>query len=146
MKDLTTLNHKQFSDLLVKNFPHFFQHMEDIRCSLMGFGVEAESGWFPLIYETLEKLDEVNDNPDFYITQIKEKFASIRIYCSPTNDKAWKVIECAEKKSMSICEICGKRGKLMERGYWLKTLCKNCSTLLDYKNCKPWKAYDETKK
>ena len=38
----------------------------------------------------------------------------------------------AEKKSINICEECGKRGAISTRGTWLKTLCPTHRKELGY--------------
>ena len=80
----------------------------------------APKGWIPLVEELAEKLAEVY--PEYKITQIKEKFGGLRFYVSGMTEEGWKLIDEAERKSLTICEVCGKLGKIRKGGWW-KTLC-----------------------
>jgi ribosomal protein L37AE/L43A len=41
----------------------------------------------------------------------------------------WQYIDCAERESAHVCEVCGKPGSLhsAKRGFWVKTLCTDCA-------------------
>lgn len=91
------------------------------------FGIECEDGWFNLLDELLTKLESLVREEDlFAVNQIKEKLGGLRFYYytdSPNRDAIRKLVDEYEKKSLSVCEICGKEGSLVEtRGLW--TLCK----------------------
>lgn len=58
--------------------------------------------------------------------QIKSKFAGLRFYMTSGTDEMYRLIDEAEKKSYTICENCGAKGKLRNDRYWLETLCDNC--------------------
>lgn len=83
------------------------------------------------------------------VTQIKQKFGGLKFYCRtgekeaqpmvleeygeiysirpyPSNKAMARLIYLAEEKSRTLCEVCGLRGKLRNRG-WIKTLCDKCS-------------------
>ena len=96
-----------------------------------GFGIECGEGWYDLLDQLctdIEKeLIKANDDKEeypFQINQIKEKLGGLRFYISSGNDKIYDMISAAEKKSYTICEECGKEGKLYEIRGWLSTLCK----------------------
>lgn len=87
-------------------------------------------GWWPLI----EKLhaDILEIDPDYQIDQIKEKFGGLRYYITFSNNlnehkisEIMLLINDAEKKSFTICEVCGKEGKLRtgEDIHWIYTAC-----------------------
>jgi hypothetical protein len=64
----------------------------------------------------------------FKLTQVKEKFATIRIYWDGTlsRESAARVdeaIELAEARSACTCETCGEPGRLFKRGGWFVTAC-----------------------
>lgn len=42
------------------------------------------------------------------------------------------MIDEAEAKSYTICEMCGKPGKTRSRHHWLCTLCDECAKELGY--------------
>jgi hypothetical protein len=85
--------------------------------------LECNSGWTALINELIEKLTEAGW--DGQVDQIKEKFGYLRFYISNGDEKLWAIISEYENKSGTICEMCGKPGKLRQ-GVWWKTRCDEC--------------------
>jgi predicted nucleic acid-binding Zn ribbon protein len=108
------LNEKNTKKLL-KDFPSLYK-----RENLM-FGIETDNGWFDLIYKLSQDLMKVC--PECEASQAKEKFGSLRYYVDNCNEEGHKLIDEAEEKSATICELCGKSGKLREDLGWVKTLC-----------------------
>ena len=96
--------------------------------NLMAFGFMCGEGWYPIIFDTLDKIQEIVDREglDIQITEVKEKWGGLRIYIDGYTDEIEVLIEQAEEKSVSICEICGKDGKLMRVNGWWKTRCNDC--------------------
>jgi len=92
--------------------------------NLLAFGWECDKGWYPLIQELIDKLNEFPE--DIYVTQIKEKFGGLRFYIGGGTDKVYDLIHEYEEKSYKICEVCGKPGKTRERHGWYKTVCRKC--------------------
>lgn len=88
-------------------------------------------GWFNLIYDLCSKIQKVLDkeSPEFaegfFPEQIKSKYASLRFYTTYGNDEIFKLINEAESKSETICEICGRPGEVRPGG-WIMTLCDEC--------------------
>ena len=137
---------KELEEKLFKRFS-FFHPEASIQESLMAFGFECDDGWFDIIWqlcESLEKenkrmIDELEPNDKtklllqkgepalFRVVQVKEKFGTLRFYTDLSSDGMEKLIRKAEKKSCITCEVCGKPGVLMARGYWYKTLCTECA-------------------
>lgn len=58
--------------------------------------------------------------------QIKEKFGSLRIYLTYSNNELEKIISEAVKKSQTVCECCGREAKLRDDDGWWKTICDKC--------------------
>jgi hypothetical protein len=56
------------------------------------------------------------------ISQVKEKFGTLRIYADYITDYQHGAINMAENMSAVTCEVCGDRGTLRGGG-WLRTLC-----------------------
>lgn len=86
----------------------------------------ASPGWKKLVEEMIERLDEIN--PEYEFTTIKEKFGTLRIEPTVTNlpgewDKFWRVIEDIERRSGTICEVCGDPGTTETIRGWDQTLC-----------------------
>jgi hypothetical protein len=94
--------------------------------NLMAWGFMCGEGWYPLIYECLDKLQAIEDRDKLglEITEIKEKFGGLRIYTSYSTDEIEEAIQKAEEESYITCEICGKPGKLKEENGWWMTRCE----------------------
>jgi hypothetical protein len=78
---------------------------------------------------TQEKIDYLKEDMDNeaakvpVASQVKEKFAGLRFYCSNgAIDKHWSFISFAESMSYVTCEVCGSPGKRYTDG-WHKTFC-----------------------
>jgi hypothetical protein len=96
----------------------------------MPFGFECGNGWFGLIDELCTTIDRIlADDPelakDFIVTQVKEKYGTLRFYTSPTPDVIFWLTEFAEAMSAMICESCGNPGEQNDEG-WIRTLCEKC--------------------
>lgn len=56
------------------------------------------------------------------LSQVKEKFGTLRFYCNGATEAALGAIDLAETMSSTICETCGAPGQLTGTG-WLFTAC-----------------------
>ena len=115
---------------LVKNFPSFFDK---------DFYFECDDGWYELIFKLCEDIkSKLNDKEksDFKILQVKEKFATLRVYCANSNDEIFELIQKASQESASICEITGGIGQLHQCGGYFKTLNTETAKLLKFKPVK----------
>jgi hypothetical protein len=77
----------------------------------------------------LETLDDMLRTAPVTVTQVKEKFGVLRVYCSirGRNVERWqRFIDFACAISSRTCELCGRHGALREKGAWVKTLCDSC--------------------
>ncbi len=101
--------------------------------SNLHYGFECGDGWYALIDELCAKLTELIDKKpnvadydiDFYATQIKEKYGTLCFYMSVSTDQMDKLIDEAEAKSITICEVCGKPGEISQ-GPWYEVRCDGC--------------------
>jgi hypothetical protein len=97
------------------------------------------SGWedlwknryLPRLFKEYDSWDE-ETKANFFITDIKEKFGELRIYCSAYSDKNLESI--AEWLSGFTCQYCGSEprtedGKrvIWTTGGWITHLCRNCA-------------------
>lgn len=91
---------------------------------------ECEAGWYQLILELDENIGSIE--PNYQVDQVKEKFGGLRFYYDwmSVNDDSLelidKLVDAAEKKSYTICEVCGVSDSTVtpiENRYWVKTLC-----------------------
>lgn len=100
----------------------------DPHTSIVLFGFECDDGWYDLLDNMLNKLYAL-ENVTIY--QIKEKFGGLRVYaCGPK--KAFDITDKTEKTAETICEVCGKKGKLCDKHGWYKTLCPEHQKELGY--------------
>lgn len=57
------------------------------------------------------------------VSQVKEKFGTLRFYVDRGNDEIHAMINMAESMSARTCEVCGSPGKSNSHG-WITTLCE----------------------
>jgi hypothetical protein len=89
----------------------------------MAFGFECGDGWFDILDELFAKM-EASDT-EIKLTQVKEKFGTLRVYYYGGDDTVDKWVEAAEARSAVTCEQCGQPGEL--RGTrWVYTACDEC--------------------
>jgi hypothetical protein len=117
-------------ELLVKEFPELYSSLD--------FGCECGDGWFKLIHdlsyhiyygcknENIPMGSSIVEPWNFYLTQVKEKYGTLRVYCSVNYDWIDKLIEKAEELSETTCEVCGKEA-ILRKGPWLKVRCDDCN-------------------
>ena len=83
-------------------------------------GIECGNGWHGLIDDTLTAIEKhcasIGTEPPG-ITQIKEKLGLLRIYFRPYDEGIGSILHAAEQRSASICEQCGRPGKLVNGQY-----------------------------
>ena len=77
--------------------------------------------------EIKEELLKYNSLNDYRITDIKEKYGSLRWYDNgyPKDSKIGSIIEKYEKLSEDICINCGKPAKYYTKG-WINFICEDC--------------------
>ena len=78
-------------------------------------------GWYGLIKSLIEELVVLGWNKQ--ITQVKEKFGSLRFYTSETTQEMQTVINKYEDLSAETCEHCGNQGKIEPKNGWLECVC-----------------------
>lgn len=114
--------------------------------ALAGVMIEHGPGWYDLLDKMLSSMEAAgfNQHRD-KITQIKEKFGSIRVYVSfdPTLEGGIDRMERIRKamneadKSARTCETCGKSSHLTVTEGWLMSRCEehkppNAKTLKEH--------------
>lgn len=140
---------KENTEKIMKDFPEYFKHVDNIQASLMAFGFECGDGWFDLIYGLCENIkphyDELPQSAknNFWVTQVKEKYGGLRFYTTHLiNDEVISMIDEAEEVSYKTCETCGNPGTLRTtdpegKVGWLKTLCSECAEKQEYHLIQP---------
>ena len=161
---------------LVEKYPTLFKfHGGSPKETCMAWGCEHDDGWYDLLdnlcsYITVlmkhsmylsfkngitesdkdgEYKGDFVTSPEVRFSQIKEKFAGLRIYFDVFHDlteeqlakfdeesydkeytKFYKdvssAIDFTEFLSHKTCEICGKKGRVYRDAWW-KTLCPDCA-------------------
>jgi len=109
----------------INKYPKLFQGQEPIS------GYEIGPGWNVIMENLMELLENeisrlpADEQPDYYLCQVKEKFGKLRVYLSQSTQFMDGAIEFAETISSYTCEKCGGSGSL-RKGPWIRTLCDNC--------------------
>ena|SRR3990167_490978 len=92
---------------------------------------ECNDGWFSLLHELCVNLQKMKLDSSLTFAQIKEKFAVLRIYYDINGDNPEfpsdvvdSLIQETERKSESVCEVCGEPGTIDNSRWWKKTLCE----------------------
>lgn len=91
------------------------------------FYFECDDGWFKLLLDLSLELSRFKY---LKITQLKEKFGSLRVYFTNVDYEAnsskliEQIISKYENISTDICEVCGNPGKLINNHGWYKTVCE----------------------
>lgn len=92
------------------------------------FNFNCGIGWKDIINNLLDKLVEIY--PEIKVTQIKEKFGTLRFYTAGIPEEKYyscqAEIRNAEQLSAVTCEWCGKEGSQDVSRYWVVTLCPDC--------------------
>jgi hypothetical protein len=117
---------KELELKLLEKYPKLFQdYGGDPRRTCMAWGMSHGNGWYQILDELCEKIKDTGT----VFNQIKEKFGMLTIYFSAPEkvyDFVSDAIKEAESKSLKICEHCGSKGKRVDDGGWLRTICKYC--------------------
>lgn len=110
-------------------YPLNYEELTDLFPSLLGnISIECEIGWLNLIFELCMQIAKIIGENDLNIhaTQIKEKWGTLHFYMSEITDEIEALIECAEKLSVTTCELCGSnKGDLFKYG-WFMVRCPEC--------------------
>ena len=106
-------------DYLKKVYPQMFP--EDF------WGVECNDGWFNIINmlcrNIQSRLNWQKEIPQVVVTQVKEKFGSLRFYYDGGDQYISGLVDMAEAISEVTCEVCGEPGEARQVG-WHKVLCE----------------------
>lgn len=116
---------------LIDTFPELFSGLDSGQ-PIAVFGFECGDGWFDLLKECIEKIKIECDRAAYNVkvSQVKEKYGSLRFYLSETTDVLDKIIDEAEKRSETTCENCGNEGTFRKLS-WVQVLCDNCLQIVE---------------
>jgi hypothetical protein len=134
---------------LIKKFPKILKAKKKSMSPFSAYGVECDDGWYDMIFNLCTELQTLCDSNGTQVTalQIKEKFATLRVYISiddGATDAQYKaqykaineIMNKYDDISRKTCEVTGNVGCLYKRGFWVKTLCVESAILLGYKLAK----------
>ena len=80
------------------------------------------SGWHPLYRDLVTMLAQID--PGIVVSQAKQKFGWLRVYIQKSDPAVDLLIQAAEVRSRTICELCGEAGELrISPTGWHRTLC-----------------------
>lgn len=120
---------KEFENNLRQSFPDLFIE-SDIRYSINHFGFEHDDGWYKLVFNLMQCINSYIKNnphlniPKVSITQVKEKYGTLRFYYQGGDDTIEGMVDFAEHLSKYTCEICGQPGLNTSVNGWYKTTCE----------------------
>ena len=102
-------------------------------------------GWRAVFGEQLceelrEELIKANYLDKYRITQIKEKYGSLRWYDNGNTEKGYEIIRKYEKLSYKTCINCGRPATKISTG-WISPYCDKCAEKLS-KGDYPWEFTD----
>jgi len=92
-------------------------------------GFSIPRGWYPIVFELDQRLREID--PDYYLSQAKEKFGTLRYYANPSSgevdsEKFYNIVDEYEAATEAICQNCGEPAKLRTIRGWDVVLCDGC--------------------
>jgi hypothetical protein len=121
------------NDLKVRlkgEFPAFFRDLYGPpQETCMHRGCECGDGWFEIVRALCLRLQaDIKARPeiDLRLTQVKEKFGLLRVYCEGGDDRVMAIIREAQDASAEACEECGRREGVVHDKR--STLCLVCRT------------------
>ena len=121
---------EELDSKLCQDFPNLFKNRyASLTETCMCWGFECEDGWFDLIYNLCVNIQNYIIESKFEnieVLQVKEKYGNLRFYISSGDEYIFNLINQAENESKTICEICGKKGKIIEKNGWYKCRCEEC--------------------
>ncbi|MCT8974995.1 hypothetical protein N4T77_00130 [Clostridium sp. CX1] len=131
------MNFKFIEETLKEKYPHIntSDHMWN---ELVNASIECGCGWYDLIIELVGKIEEIYKKKnisisEFKIERIREKYGQLYFDAESRIKEVYIIISEYENKSNTVCDECGKVGKLCERNGWLETLCEKCAHENGYK-------------
>ncbi len=114
---------------LFEEFPDLFRRKQ------MVHGFECQDGWFGLIYELAERIRrysvQLSGFGDFQVDQVRQIMGTLRVKVRGGDDIILKLIQDAEERSRTICELDGEpaTGLFVCAPHWYRHLCEKCAEL-----------------
>jgi len=107
------------TEYLLTTYPNLYEDVHNFACG---------DGWFKIIEElSAEIYNEVQRAEcSCLVTDVKEKYGTLRYYADTPSAKIEKLIDKAESESAKICELCGAPG-VIRGSVWFSTYCDDCA-------------------
>ncbi len=90
-----------------------------------GLTFEHGGGWRFLIGDLLQRIAATltdEEKQDFQVTQIKEKYGTLRLHSYAGSDRIDALVDAAEQASEITCDVCAARGRIRNDG-WVSVRC-----------------------
>lgn len=130
---------KELDSYLVEKYPKIFiNRYGDMKETAMVWGFEHGDGWFWLLDQLCDSIQNYIDNnnnwkksdeekiPQVVATQVKEKFGTLSFYYNGGDSYTDGMVRMAENMSANICEFCGSTEDVGKTQGWISTICKPC--------------------
>jgi hypothetical protein len=123
---------QELDEYLCKVFPKIFAERNlPMQETAMCWGFDCGDGWFNIINQLCQNIqhhiDWKNKKEEtvaqVVVSQVKEKYGTLRFYYSGGDDTIDGMVSMAESISGVTCEQCGNPGTQNEGG-WITTLCE----------------------
>lgn len=123
---------QELDEYLCKVFPKIFAERNlPMQETAMCWGFECGDGWFNIINQLCQNIqhhiDWKNKEKEVVaqvvVSQVKEKYGTLRFYYSGGDDTIDGMVSMAESMSGVTCEECGNIGE-SNNGGWIKVLCE----------------------
>ena len=123
---------QELDEYLCKVFPKIFAERNlPMQETAMCWGFSCGDGWFNIINQLCQNIqhhiDWKNKKEEtvaqVVVSQVKEKYGTLRFYYSGGDDTIDGMVSMAESMSGVTCEECGNPGTQNEGG-WITTLCE----------------------
>ncbi|MEA3296149.1 MAG: hypothetical protein U9Q27_03375 [Patescibacteria group bacterium] len=120
----------ELQNKLYKKYPKLFKQKDlPMTQTCMCWGICTGDGWYWIIdnlCNCVQSYIDNNEKDQIEITQVKEKFGSLRFYTSYSNQFINGMICLSEHYSWNTCENCGSINNIIHTKGWISTLCKDC--------------------
>ena len=128
---------QELDEYLCKVFPKIFAERNlPMQETAMCWGFDCGDGWFNIINQLCQNIqhhiDWKNKEKEVVaqvvVSQVKEKYGTLRFYMTVESKEMSSLIREAEEKSSTTCEVCGEQGEIRndcgwKGGRWFKTMC-----------------------
>jgi hypothetical protein len=119
-------NHRtdqEFENFLIKIGGVTIQHKQHLGPITERRYFNISNGWLGIIQRLFETLIKLGWDKSFI--NVKEKFGGMSIFLDNLPENGFYFVVEAERKTFSVCEVCGEPGEQHRINNWIHTLCEN---------------------